>query len=128
MAELEYPSTLRYTAEHEWARVDGEEVVVGITAFAQDSLGDVVFVDLPEVGTEVEPGQSCGEIESTKSVSDLYAPVRGTVTRVNAALEDSPDNVNSDPYGEGWLYAVTPADSADVDALLDADAYQAQLD
>jgi glycine cleavage system H protein len=123
MAQFEFPSDLRYTAEHEWVRVDGPGVRVGITAYAQDALGDIVFVQLPEPGTAVEAGQPCGEIESTKSVSDVYAPVSGTVVARNEALDSSPELVNSDPYGEGWMLEVEPADPVAVDELMDAEGY-----
>ncbi|NHA69999.1 glycine cleavage system protein GcvH [Phycicoccus flavus] len=127
MSDLEYPAGLRYTAEHEWVRTDGETVRVGITAFAQEALGDVVFVSLPTVGDAVTAGDTCGEVESTKSVSDLYAPVSGEVTAVNPALDATPELVNTDPYGEGWMYELRPADAADVEALMEKDAYTAQL-
>jgi glycine cleavage system H protein len=123
MAQFEYPSDLRYTAEHEWVRTDGPAVRVGITAYAQDALGDIVYVQLPEPGTAVEAGQPCGEIESTKSVSDVYAPVSGTVTARNETLEGSPELVNSDPYGDGWMLQIEPSDPAAVDGLLDAQSY-----
>ena len=127
MSDLEYPAGLRYTPEHEWVRADGDTVRVGITSFAQEALGDVVYVSLPTVGDAVAAGDTCGEVESTKSVSDLYAPVSGEVTAVNAALDATPELVNSDPYGEGWMYELRPSDAAAVDALLDPAAYQAQL-
>jgi glycine cleavage system H protein len=124
-----YPEDLKYTAEHEWVKADGEAPVrVGITDFAQDALGDIVYVQLPEVGTAVRAGDACGELESTKSVSDLFAPVNGTVTAVNEALADQPDLVNSDPYGEGWLLDIEVEDAAEVAALMDAETYQGQLD
>ena len=121
------PADLRYTAEHEWVRRAGDDTVrVGITDFAQSSLGDVVYVQLPEVGTEVTAGETFGEVESTKSVSDLYAPVSATVVAVNGALESDPALINSDPYGEGWLLELR-GDAASLDAgwagLLDADSY-----
>ncbi len=123
-----YPEDLQYTAEHEWLRSAGAEVVrVGITAYAQDALGDVVYVSLPEPGTEVTAGEPVGEVESTKSVSDVYAPVTGTVVARNDQLEDQPDLVNSDPYGEGWMVEIScPAEAlAEAgDSLLDAAAYQ----
>jgi glycine cleavage system H protein len=120
-----YPEDLKYTAEHEWVKADGEAPVrVGITDFAQDALGDIVYVQLPEVGSAVRAGDACGELESTKSVSDLFAPVNGTVTAVNEALADQPDLVNSDPYGEGWIVELTLDDPSAVEALLDAKAYQ----
>jgi len=122
---MEIPAGLHYTSEHEWARVDDGEVVVGITDFAQDSLGDVVYVALPAVGSKVAAGAGCGEIESTKSVSDVYAPVSGEITAVNEAIADAPEMVNSDPYGEGWLFRVGMSDVSEVAGLLDADAYRA---
>ncbi|MFC6156848.1 glycine cleavage system protein GcvH [Kribbella jiaozuonensis] len=124
-----YPEDLKYTAEHEWLKAGSDGPVrVGITDFAQDQLGDIVYVQLPEVGSTVRAGDACGELESTKSVSDLFAPVNGTVTAVNEALADQPDLVNSDPYGEGWLLDIEVEDAAEVSALMDADAYQGQLD
>ena len=128
MSELEYPQDLRYTAEHEWVRsADDGTVRIGITSFAQDSLGDVVYVSLPAVGDTVAQGDACGEVESTKSVSDLYAPLAGEVTAVNESLDATPELVNTDPSGEGWMYELRPADAAAVEALLDPAAYQAQL-
>jgi len=128
MRELEYPQDLRYTAEHEWVRTGSEGVVrIGITAYAQDALGDVVYVSLPSVGDSVNTGDSCGEVESTKSVSDLYAPLSGEVVAVNEALESAPELVNSDPYGQGWMYEVKLADPGAVDSLLDLEAYRALL-
>jgi glycine cleavage system H protein len=124
-----YPEDLKYTAEHEWVKADGEGPVrVGITDFAQDALGDIVYVQLPDIGSTVRAGDACGELESTKSVSDLFAPVNGTVTAVNEALADQPDLVNSDPYGEGWLLDIDVEDVAEVEALMDAETYQGQLD
>jgi glycine cleavage system H protein len=120
------PEDRRYTKEHEWARRDGKRVVVGITDYAQEQLGDVVFVGLPEPGSEVESGTPMGEVESTKSVSDVYSPVTGKVLEKNDAVEDSPEVVNSDPYGDGWL--VTIETDSDLDELLDAAAYAAFLD
>jgi glycine cleavage system H protein len=127
------PDDLRYTAEHEWLRTEGTEgkaIRVGITDYAQDALGDIVFVSLPEVGTKLTAGQAFGEVESTKSVSDVYAPVAGTVTARNEALEGTPELVNSDPYGEGWLIVIDPSDdagSASSEGLLDAEAYAAHV-
>jgi glycine cleavage system H protein len=118
-----HPDDLRYTAAHEWAKVSGDTVRVGITSFAQDALGDIVFITLPAVGTDVEAGQPFGEIESTKSVSDLYAPISGTVVAVNTALEGQPEIVNSDPYGDGWIVEIEPAEGADAAQLLDAATY-----
>jgi glycine cleavage system H protein len=123
-----YPEDLRYTKEHEWVRADGETVRVGITDFAQDALGDIVFVTLPGVGDQVSAGQPCGEVESTKSVSDVYAPVSGTVVARNEGLDAAPETVNSDPYGDGWLMDIRPEDPASVGSLLDAAAYQQGLD
>jgi glycine cleavage system H protein len=123
-----YPEDLRYTKEHEWVRADGETVRVGITDFAQDALGDIVFVTLPGVGDQVSAGQPCGEVESTKSVSDVYAPVSGTVVARNETLDAAPETVNSDPYGAGWLMDIRPEDAASVESLLDAAAYQQGLD
>jgi glycine cleavage system H protein len=123
-----YPEDLKYTAEHEWVKAGEGPVRVGITDFAQDALGDIVYVQLPEVGSTVRAGDACGELESTKSVSDLFAPVNGTVTAVNEALADQPDLVNSDPYGEGWLLDIELEDIAEVEALMDAETYQGQLD
>jgi glycine cleavage system H protein len=127
VSDFEYPDDLRYTAEHEWVRRQGDVVRVGITAFAQDALGDIVFVTLPEEGEEVQAGAACGEVESTKSVSDIYAPVGGTVTGRNPALDATPELVNSDPYGEGWMFEIRPDDADAVDGLLSAADYQAQL-
>lgn len=119
------PEDLRYTAEHEWVRGPDSAgtVRIGITDFAQGELGDIVFAELPEVGTELEAGSTCGELESTKSVSDVYAPVTGAVTAVNEALEATPELVNSDPYGEGWLFEVRLADEASTGDLMDAATY-----
>lgn len=122
------PDDCRYTDDHEWVRTDGDDVVMGITHFAQDQLGDVVYVDLPAPGVEVEAGQPLGEVESTKSVSDLFAPVAGTVAKRNDALDDRPELLNDDPYGEGWMLRITPTDASAVDGLLDAAAYRALTD
>jgi len=121
------PSELRYTAEHEWVKVEGELLRVGITDFAQEQLGDVVYVDLPGPGTEVTEGQPFGEVESTKSVSDLFAPVTGAIESRNDVLDEQPELVNSDPYGQGWLVTIRVADGASPDGLLDAAAYEALL-
>ena len=126
-----YPDDLRYTSEHEWVRTAGEaegSVRVGITEYAQDALGDIVYVSLPEVGTEIESGSAVGELESTKSVSDVFAPLTGTVAAVNDALDGTPELVNSDPYGDGWLFELVLADASAVDALMDASAYQETLE
>ncbi len=124
----EIPADLRYSQDHEWVRVDGDRVTVGITDYAQDALGDVVFVDLPEAGSSVQAGQAFGEVESTKSVSDLYAPVSGTVVERNASLEANPELVNSSPYVQGWLVVLEVSDASALDELLDADGYQRLLD
>ncbi|HET9901552.1 MAG TPA: glycine cleavage system protein GcvH [Actinomycetes bacterium] len=124
----DFPPDLHYTPEHEWVRDGNDAVRVGITAYAQEALGDIVFVNLPEVGTDVSAGDALGEVESTKSVNDIYAPVAGTVTAVNSSLDEHPDLVNSDPYGEGWLVEIRPADASAAASLLDADAYQETLD
>ena len=119
------PEELKYTQEHEWVARTGEDSVrIGITDFAQTQLGDVVFVQLPEVGEQVTAGQAVGEVESTKSVSDIYVPVGGEIVGRNNALDQSPELVNSDPYGEGWMIEIKLADPAEVDGLLDADAYR----
>ncbi len=120
---MKVPVELRYSAQHEWVAVDGTSARVGITDFAQDALGDVVFVEGPAVGSSVFAGEPLGEIESTKTVQELYAPVSGEVTDVNAALTDAPETVNADPYGEGWLCVVGMSDVTELDALMDADAY-----
>jgi glycine cleavage system H protein len=125
-----YPEDLRYTVEHEWVRSPGTaegSVRIGITDYAQRELGDIVFASLPQVGEEVTAGEPCGELESTKSVSDLYAPVSGTVVARNDALEAAPEAVNTDPYGAGWMIEIRPADDAALDRLLDAAAYQEHL-
>ena len=122
---MNVPEDRRYSEDHEWALLTSEgKVRVGITDYAQDALGDVVFVKLPEVGDAVTSGESFGEVESTKSVSDVYAPVTGTVVEVNLELNDSPNRLNDDPYGEGWICVIEPADPAAVDGLLDASAYK----
>ena len=126
-----YPEDLKYSSEHEWVRDPGESegaVRVGISHFAQDALGDIVYVSLPEVGEQVTGGETCGELESTKSVSDIYAPVSGKVVARNDVLDGTPELVNSDPYGEGWLFEVAGAADTEIDALMDAAAYQATLE
>ncbi len=125
---MNVPDDLRYSTDHEWARVENGKVRVGITDFAQDTLGDVVFVQVPEIGTKVEAGATFGEVESTKSVSDLYAPVAGTIVEVNGDLADAPNRLNEDPYGEGWICVIEPEDTGQLDALLDAEAYRALID
>jgi len=121
---VNFPEGLRYSAEHEWVAVDGGRARVGITDYAQDALGDVVFVQLPDPGTTVMAAQSCGEVESTKSVSDVYSPVSGRIDETNPALDDTPELVNSDPYGEGWMFVVEMNDPTQVESLLDAAAYR----
>jgi glycine cleavage system H protein len=120
---MNIPDDLRYSAEHEWVRVEGTRARIGITDYAQDALGDIVFVDLPSVGSAVEVGGQFGEVESTKSVSEIYAPVSGTVAAVNDALTSNPERINQDPYGEGWICEVELASDADLSGLLDAAAY-----
>jgi glycine cleavage system H protein len=120
---MNVPGDLRYSEEHEWVRVEGTKVRLGITDYAQDALGDIVFVDLPEVGSAVEVGGQLGEVESTKSVSEIYSPLAGTVSAVNGALSDAPDQINQDPYGEGWICELELAAGEDPGRLLDAAAY-----
>jgi glycine cleavage system H protein len=121
---MNIPAELRYSTDHEWVRVDGDTATIGITEYAQDALGDVVFVEMPETGTSVTAGDSFSEVESTKSVSDIYAPLSGSIAAVNDALESKPELLNSDPYGEGWICRITFSDPAELDALMDADAYR----
>lgn len=118
------PEDLKYTKEHEWARAEGDVVRVGITHYAQDALGDIVYVDLPGPGTTVGAGQPFGEVESTKSVSDIYSPISGEIVERNASLEDSPELVNQDPYGEGWMVTIRPANAGELDGLMSADEYR----
>jgi glycine cleavage system H protein len=122
---MEYPDDLHYTKEHEWLRIEGNDGVIGITDFAQDALGDVVFVELPTVGAQLTRGQTFGVVESNKTVSDLFAPVSGRVLAVNQTLRDEPERVNQDPYGAGWMIRVALARAEEVDALLNADGYKA---
>jgi glycine cleavage system H protein len=122
------PDDLRYTKDHEWVKVEGDRVRIGITDYAQDALGDVVYVQVPEVGAAVNQGDSFSEVESTKSVSDIYAPVTGAVLEVNNDLVDTPQRLNDDPYGEGWLCVLSIADASQLDQLLDAAAYRALID
>lgn len=121
---MNIPADLRYSSDHEWVRVDGDTVTIGITEYAQDALGDVVFVEMPEAGLAVSVGDSFSEVESTKSVSDIYAPVSGSISAVNDALESQPELLNSDPYGEGWICRITVTDVSALDGLMDADAYR----
>lgn len=123
-----YPPELKYTKEHEWARLDASMVRVGITHYAQDALGDIVYIDLPAPGTQVAAGQPFGEVESTKSVSDIYSPVSGEIAERNARLEESPELVNQDPYGEGWMVLISPTNAAELDGLLSSGDYQAFIE
>lgn len=125
---MEFPENLRYSAEHEWVAIDGGRARVGITDFAQDALGDVVYVQLPEVGAAVAANATCAEVESTKSVSDIYSPVSGTIVEVNAALDQTPELVNQDPYGAGWIFVVEASEPSEIDALMDAAAYRALVE
>jgi glycine cleavage system H protein len=125
---MDIPPDLRYSTDHEWARVEEGRVRIGITDYAQDALGDVVFVEVPEVGTKVERGASFSEVESTKSVSEIYAPVSGTIAEINADLADSPERLNDDPYGEGWICIIEPTDPTQLDELLDAEGYRALIE
>jgi glycine cleavage system H protein len=128
MSELEYPDNLRYTADHEWVEeLDGGTLRVGITSYAQNALGDVVYVSLPAVGDTVTSGETCGEVESTKSVSDLYAPLSGEITAVNSALDGAPELVNTAPYTDGWMYELRPSDVEGVTGLLDVATYRKGL-
>jgi len=124
----EYPEDLKYTSEHEWVRSGNETTVrVGISEYAADQLGDIVFVTLPQVGESVASGDACGELESTKSVSDIFSPVSGVVSAVNSLLEANPETINTDPYGDGWLFEIELDEEADLDNLLDADAYAEEV-
>jgi glycine cleavage system H protein len=125
---MNVPEALRYSNDHEWVSRDGDVVRVGITDYAQDALGDVVFVQVPTVGAEVRAGESFGEVESTKSVSDVYAPVAGTIVEVNEALSDGPQALNEDPYGDGWICTIRMSDPAEYDTLLDAASYGALIE
>jgi glycine cleavage system H protein len=128
VAEASYPEDLKYHAEHDWARIDGGEATFGITWYAQDALGEVVFFDPPEVGAQVTKDQSYAEVESVKAVSDVFAPLSGEIVAVNEDLGDSPERINEDPYGEGWLVRVRLSDPSEVDSLLDAGAYEQLLE
>jgi len=128
MADASYPDDLLYHAEHDWAKIDGDVATFGVTWYAQDSLGDIVFFDPPAVGTEVTAGEGYAEVESVKAVSDVIAPLSGEIVEVNAALSDAPEQINEDPYGAGWMVRVRLSDPAQVEQLLDAAAYAAQLD
>lgn len=126
---MQYPDNLKYADSHEWASLESDTAVrMGISDFAQDALGDVVYVELPDVGADVQAGTPCSEVESTKSVSDVNAPVTGTITAVNTALEERPELVNSDPYGEGWFAVIEPSDTSELESLLSAAVYQASVE
>jgi glycine cleavage system H protein len=125
---MDIPEDLRYSSDHEWVRVEGNEVRIGITDYAQDALGDVVFVELPEVGASVKKGDSFSEVESTKSVSEVYAPISGAVTQVNTELTDNPERLNDDPYGDGWVCVIAVEDEGELAQLLDADGYRSLIE
>ena len=125
---MNIPGELRYSSDHEWARLEDGKVRIGITDYAQDALGDVVFVQVPDAGISVKAGESFSEVESTKSVSDIYAPISGTVVEVNADLADAPERINEDPYGDGWICIIEPDDPAQVEKLLDAAGYRALVE
>ena len=124
MADESYPEDLSYHEEHDWARIEGDQAVFGVTWYAQDALGEVVFFDPPEVGSEVAKDQSYAEVESVKAVSDVFAPLSGEIVEVNETLNDSPERINEDPYGDGWLVKVRLSDSSEVDSLMDVTAYK----
>jgi glycine cleavage system H protein len=123
-----YPDDLKYSKEHEWVRMDGNIAEIGVTVFAQDSLGDVVFVDLPDVGTEIKQFDKFGEIESVKAVSDLFSPIAGIVVEINPGAIENPESVNTDPYGAGWLIKIEVSDTAQLETLMDSDTYEASLE
>ena len=127
MADASYPSDLRYHAEHDWARIDGDTATLGITWYAQDQLGEVVFFDPPPIGKSITKDEPYAEVESVKAVSDVIAPLSGEIIEVNDALAESPENINDDPYGEGWLVRIRLSDPAEVDALMDAETYEQTL-
>ena len=128
MAEESYPEELKYHPEHDWARIEGEEATFGITWYAQDALGEVVFYEPPEVGSTVSKDAAYAEVESVKAVSDVYAPLSGEVTEVNEALSDNPEKINEDPYGDGWICVIQPADPGAYDGLLDAEGYRTLIE
>ena len=128
MADESYPDDLRYHPEHDWARIEGDTATFGVTWYAQDALGEVVFYEPPEVGKEVRKGEAYAEVESVKAVSDVYAPLSGEVTEVNSALAENPENINQDPYGDGWMVKVKLSDPSDAEALMDAAAYKKLLE
>ena len=125
---MNVPDDLKYTSDHEWVKVEGDKVRIGITDYAQDALGDVVFVQVPTTGAQVKAGESFSEVESTKSVSDIYAPITGAVAEVNDDLADAPERLNEDPYGEGWICTITVGEPSELDGLMDAAAYRALID
>ncbi|HYF46490.1 MAG TPA: glycine cleavage system protein GcvH [Acidimicrobiales bacterium] len=125
---MNIPEELKYSSDHEWARLEDGKVRMGITDYAQDALGDVVYIDVPQVGTTVKVNESFSEVESTKSVSDINAPIAGTVVEVNSDLADAPERINEDPYGEGWICIIEPEDAAQLDDLLDAEGYRALIE
>jgi glycine cleavage system H protein len=127
VAEASYPDDLKYHPEHDWARIDGDEALFGVTWYAQDALGEVVFFDPPEVGAQVKKDEAYAEVESVKAVSDVFAPLSGEIIEVNEALAESPENINEDPYGEGWMVKVKLSDTSELDSLLDLEAYKALL-
>ena len=127
MAEASYPEDLKYHAEHDWARIEGDTATFGITWYAQDALGEVVFFDPPEVGTSVSKDEAYAEVESVKAVSDVFAPLSGEIVEVNEGLTDSPENINADPYGEGWMVKVRLSDQSELDQLMDANQYKELL-
>ena len=127
-APMDIPDDLRYSTDHEWARTEDGRIRVGITDYAQDALGDVVFIELPDVGTHVDRGEKCSEVESTKSVSEIYAPVAGTVVEVNGDLADAPERLNEDPYGEGWIFVIQLDDPGQLGELKDAEGYRALIE
>lgn len=125
--ELQFPDDVRYSKDHEWARPEGDQFLVGISDYAQDQLGDIVFVELPETGRKLQQNEEFGSVESVKAVSELFTPLAGTVVEVNGALDDAPEKVNQEPYSGGWMMKIKPADKADFEALMDRDAYLAML-
>ena len=124
---MDFPSGLKYTKDHEWIKVEGDEAFIGITEFAQRELGDIVYIDISSIGKEVAKDEVFGTVEAVKTVSDLFMPVTGTITEVNSALDKQPELVNTDPYGDGWMVKITITDAAEVDALLSADSYQSLI-
>ncbi|ENV48362.1 MULTISPECIES: glycine cleavage system protein GcvH [Acinetobacter] len=124
---MNHPNDLKYVATHEWAKIEGDLVVTGITDHAQDALGDLVYIEVPEVDRHLDAGEQAGVVESVKTASDIYSPIAGTVVEVNTSLEDEPESVNNDPYGAGWMYKIKPDNMADVEKLLSAQDYEAGL-